>query len=340
MKTPSRRLLGLAACAAALTTPAVAHAETAVDTLAGWDTAGEIPFFSPLGITAIGQTVTAPAGEDKLSGFTFQLSEVDDPPTMIVRPAVYAWDGTAPTGPALWQGPPTMLSHGGGVTGVSCAPGACTWEPVSFDTGDIPVAPGQQLILLLTTLFDTSSGFYSWGVTPDTAYAGGTEVVALAPDLAHLTDPTLWGPLGEDTAFRAVFGADRASGLRQPFVTALSAASGSSTGGDRVVIRGENFTTDSKVLFGDVPAASVTVDRFDEIVAVTPPHDAGGFDVRVVTPRGQSPIVDADAYTFVDPPAPATTAPAAAPKAAPQAAAKPKPKPKPKKPRPARKRRP
>jgi hypothetical protein len=330
MKTSTRRLLGLAACAAALTTPAVAHAESTVDTLAGWDGTGEIPFFTPIGLTQIGQTVTVPAGESTLSGFTFQLAEVDDPATLVFRPAVYEWDGHSPVAPALWQGGPTSLQRGGGSPGLDCStPAACVYEAVTFDTGDIPVTPGQQLVLVLTTLHDTSSGFVSWGTVPDATYTQGSSVGSLAPDLAHEFDPAAWGPLPEDLAFRAVFGANRAV-ARPPFVNALSSAGGSTEGGERVVVRGENFTTDSSVYFGDVPAAGVIVNRFDELVAITPPHEAGGFDVRVVTPRGTSPVVDADAYTFVAPPEPAAVAvtPAVStqptPKAKPTAKAKPK----------------
>jgi hypothetical protein len=330
MKTSTRRLLGLAACAAALTTPAVAHAESTIDTIAGWDGTGEVPFFSPIGLTQVGQPIIVPAGETRLSSFTFMLSEVDDPATLVFRPAVYAWSGAGPDAPALWVGPPTTLAQGGGVLGVTCdTPGACGYQPVTFDTGDIPVTPGQRLILMISVLHDSSSGFVSWGTTPDSSYPLDSSAASFAPDLATMFATGSWGPLPEDLAFRAVFGANRAV-ARPPFVTALSSAGGSTEGGERVVVRGENFTSDSKVYFGDVPAAGVIVNRFDELVAITPPHEAGGFDVRVVTPRGTSAVVDADAYTFVAPPEPAPVAdtPAASaqptPKAKPTAKAKPK----------------
>jgi hypothetical protein len=316
MKTPIRHLLGVTACAAALTAPAAAHAETTIDTISGWDGAGEVPFFSPVAMTQIGQPIVVPAGETTLSSFTFMLSSVDDPATVVFRPAVYVWNGAAPDPGPLWEGPPTTLAQGGGVPGVMCStPGTCTYQPVTFDTGDIPVTPGQRLVLMLTTLEDSSSGFMSWGTTPDASYPPDTSAGSIAPSLALMFNLASWGPLPEDLAFRAVFGADRNRVTRPPFVDALSSSGGSSAGGERVVIRGENFTADSTVRFGDVPAASVTVDRFDQITAVTPPHEPGGFDVRVETQRGISPIVDADAYTFVAPPAEAPTAAPPAPAA-------------------------
>jgi hypothetical protein len=100
-----------------------------------------------------------------------------------------------------------------------------------------------------------------------------------------------------------------------------------------VTISGENFTGTSRVLFGDVPAASVTVDLFNRLVAVTPPHAPGGYDVRVVTAGGTSPQVDPDAFTFVAPPVVAGAASSSNPPATKTTAAKPKPKPKTKHPK-------
>jgi hypothetical protein len=85
-----------------------------------------------------------------------------------------------------------------------------------------------------------------------------------------------------------------------PFLTSLSRSSGSTAGGDSLMIRGENFTDGTGVLFGDTPASSVTVVNSTTLEVVTPAHAAGGYDITVVDHNGSSPQVDADAFTFVD----------------------------------------
>jgi hypothetical protein len=86
---------------------------------------------------------------------------------------------------------------------------------------------------------------------------------------------------------------------RGPMVDSLSQSSGSSAGGDTITIRGQNFTDGTGVLFGGVPANSVTLVNYSTLRVVTPPHAAGAVDVKIVNRNGTSPQVDADAFTFV-----------------------------------------
>lgn len=87
-------------------------------------------------------------------------------------------------------------------------------------------------------------------------------------------------------------------GVSRPVVGGLTVGRGSTSGGETLTIAGENFTDGSQVLFGDVSASSVTVERFDRIGAVAPPHASGTVPIRVVTPFGISPVLEAGAYVY------------------------------------------
>ena len=53
------------------------------------------------------------------------------------------------------------------------------------------------------------------------------------------------------------------------------------------------------MLFGDTPAAKVTVVDYSTLRVVTPRHAAGKVAVRVVGRNGITPKATTDAYTFV-----------------------------------------
>jgi hypothetical protein len=91
-----------------------------------------------------------------------------------------------------------------------------------------------------------------------------------------------------------------------PVIDALAPATGSVDGGETVTIAGQNLGSLRQVWFGDVPATSFRVERFDRITAVAPPHAAGLVGVRVETSAGSS---DVAAYRYVEAPAPETTTP-------------------------------
>ena len=85
--------------------------------------------------------------------------------------------------------------------------------------------------------------------------------------------------------------------LASPLVTGLSPATGSSLGGDQVVISGSGFVQVSQVLFGRRPATQFTTISPTTVVVVTPPHGKGSPDVDVVTPGGQSSVTKPFNYT-------------------------------------------
>jgi hypothetical protein len=84
-----------------------------------------------------------------------------------------------------------------------------------------------------------------------------------------------------------------------PIGLTLSQSTGSTGGGDAVIITGEDFADGASVYFGDVPSPSVTVDSYGRLVAVAPPHAPGDVQLRIVTSGGTS--VPFGTYTYAAP---------------------------------------
>ena len=78
--------------------------------------------------------------------------------------------------------------------------------------------------------------------------------------------------------------------------TAVTPASGPTTGGTTVTITGTEFSGVTKVAFGAVPATGFTVVSNTEITAVTPAEVGGTRPVYVITPGGKS---SAGTFSFV-----------------------------------------
>lgn len=75
-----------------------------------------------------------------------------------------------------------------------------------------------------------------------------------------------------------------------PTVTSLTPATGSTIGGNNVLIAGADLTGASSVTFGGVNASSFTVDSDLQITAVAP-AGTGGVDVVVMTPAAPMPTL-------------------------------------------------
>lgn len=88
-----------------------------------------------------------------------------------------------------------------------------------------------------------------------------------------------------------------------PTVTSVTPVTGSTAGGSRITVRGARFTRVQRVLFGSSVGRSVTVRSSGVLEVTAPAHAAGRVDLRVVTSAGTSPVVTADRYTYVAPPA-------------------------------------
>jgi hypothetical protein len=86
-----------------------------------------------------------------------------------------------------------------------------------------------------------------------------------------------------------------------PTVTGLAPTQGPIAGGNSVTILGTNFTGATQVQFGTTNALFV-VSNPTQIIATAPPGTAGGVQVRVTTPGGQSDPNAASTYTYLAPP--------------------------------------
>lgn len=86
-------------------------------------------------VASIGQVIVAPTGITTLE--SFKLSP-KGPPSFVFRAYVYAWEGTHTTGPVLYE------------SGDLHAVSESSYQPLSINTGGIPVTPGQQYVLFLS----------------------------------------------------------------------------------------------------------------------------------------------------------------------------------------------
>src|SRR3954469_1213293 len=153
-----RHLLAIACAAIALlATAAPALASTTINTFPSWDGSSEVSDFGYPDTATYGQTVQAPLGEPALKSFTFEL---DVPSTTVFRAEVYAWDGSEATGPALYESG-SMTTSGSGL------------QPVTINTGGIPVVAGAEYVLFLSVSKSVGSGSGGWGFISSDAYGGG-----------------------------------------------------------------------------------------------------------------------------------------------------------------------
>ncbi len=85
-------------------------------------------------------------------------------------------------------------------------------------------------------------------------------------------------------------------------ITAVSPASGKTTGGTVVAITGTNFLNGATVTFGGTAASSVTFNSSTRLTATAPAHAAGSVAVVVTNPGGQS-ATRSPGFFYAPPPA-------------------------------------
>lgn len=84
-----------------------------------------------------------------------------------------------------------------------------------------------------------------------------------------------------------------------PAITAVTPTEGSVLGGEKVTITGTNLNGASAVMFGEVPAASFTVEGEEKITAVAPAQTkVGSVDITATTLAGTSPTGRGDQYLY------------------------------------------
>jgi hypothetical protein len=198
----TRTIGALAAVVAILLSLALAPPSGAasVSTVPAWDGTTLIgPFGSPDTAT-YGQVVTVPAGESRLSGFTFY---VEIPTALTFRAFVYAWneaEGRA-TGPALFEGPDTHTTE------------PAVFQPITVNVGSLSVSAEAQYVLFFSISHDQASdegvahadGRYGRLPTAAPQYEGGNFVFENNEYNDVQWTGSSWSSTGSDLAFSAEF---------------------------------------------------------------------------------------------------------------------------------------
>ena len=173
------------------------------------------------------------------------------------------------------------------VTGLSAASG--------FTTG------GDSITITGTNLTGATAVFFgAVAATTFTVNQDGTITAAAPAGSAGSVDITVTTPYGTTAASPADQFTYTLAGA-SPTVTALSATTGSSNGGDSLTITGANFTDVTGVSFGGVAAITYTVNSPTSIVVSTPPGIPGSVDVTVTTTAAASATSAADKFAYSDP---------------------------------------
>ena len=184
------------------------------------------------------------------------------------------------------------------------APTLTTNVAVSGSTvgGDTVVLTGTNLNGATAVTLGTSVSTASENSTNVTSFtvSGTTSITAVVP-------PRPCGQTANDWYFRVTTPGGTTAGSANfkytyatnptPSISALGTSSGSSAGGQTVVITGSDFRCVSSVKFGNVNAASYVLDSPTQITAVTPPASAGSVAVTVTTEDGVA--TSATNFTFV-----------------------------------------
>lgn len=135
-----------------------------------------------------------------------------------------------------------------------------------------------------------------------------TTITAVAPPGTGIVDVTATGPGGTS----ATVPRDRFS--YKPVVSSINPTFGPEAGGTTVTILGAGFSGATKVLFGDVPASSFSVNSDTSITATSPPS-SGSEDVTVLSSGQTSEIAPADLFTYIPAPVVSGVSPAGGPPA-------------------------
>lgn len=176
------------------------HAQGAVETTSSW---AYTPFLSQIGEegSTFGQTFTVPPGMNQLNDASLWLRDAGFSP---VKFGLYisAWNGTRTTGPLLYQS---------GMQTLSQEVQLLTPQNIAVQTGGIPVTPGAQYILFVTSspFLDGEFDRGSVGVINNDVYAGGAVYYQVnGYGLAQLADADWQGDFSNfDLPFRVTFSA-------------------------------------------------------------------------------------------------------------------------------------
>ncbi len=172
------------------------------------------------------------------------------------------------------------------------APSVSSISPTSGSTA------GGTIVAIFGSNF-TGATAVSFGTLAASSFAvlADNQISATAPAQAagtfHITVTTPSGTSSTSTSDQFTY-----STAAVPTVTSLSTTSGSTSGGTVLTITGSGFTGATAVTFGSAPASTFTVNSDTLITVVTPPDNAGIWDVTVTAPGGTSALASGDRFTY------------------------------------------
>jgi uncharacterized protein YhjY with autotransporter beta-barrel domain len=160
-----------------------------------------------------------------------------------------------------------------------------------------PLAGGNSIGINGANLMDVTSVKFG-GVSAAFTLNSGNGLTAVAPPgSAGTVDIVVIAPAGSS----AVSAADHytyANPPAAPTITGLAPTSGSTAGGNSVVITGTNLSTAVAVRFGSV-GANYTVNSDTQITAVAPSGSVGTIDIVVTNVTAASATNASDKYSYV-----------------------------------------
>lgn len=160
-----------------------------------------------------------------------------------------------------------------------------------------PTAGGNSVIITGSNLTGASDVKVA-GVSVASFTVTDSTHITIAAMPVHAAGTVDVQVVSSDMVASANTSADDYAYVVAPTVTAVSPASGPSSGGTLVTITGSGFTGATSVSFGGTTTAGGSVVDDAHIVVNAPAHAAGMVNVQVTTAGGTSPIAVADQFSY------------------------------------------
>lgn len=260
----------------------------------------------PAGTTGLaGEAVTDSGGSYRITGlpaggydveFSSSCGQATD------QPYVHQWWAGA-SGGVSDQASATSVDVGTGETASGIDALLSTTAPAPEITGvtpsEGPLAAGTAVTVSGSSLQGATAVYFGSQTASDVS-CSGTTCTAVAPAGEGTVDVSVVTSAGTS----ATVDADRFTYLPVPTVSAVSPATGSSTGGDTVTVTGTGFSTagSTKIRFGDGNATDVTCSSTTACTVTTPAGAAGPVEVSAQTPGGSTAASPAVTFTYLQAP--------------------------------------
>jgi hypothetical protein len=207
LMTVTLRRLAIVGCASALVAVTLASGGAAsalparsatINTVDDWNRSGGVSHFGRGSTPTYGQVITIPEGMTRLTRFNFYLTDGGGyMGSLVLRGEVYAWDGSKPTGPPLWEGKPRTVDAESFYRRKQFRP---------HGVGELH--PGEQYVIFASVSKDyeecTDDYPLTWGSVPDSTYSDGTFVfINDGGDESRWTSEEWTTTWGIDLAFKA-----------------------------------------------------------------------------------------------------------------------------------------